>query len=488
MSARSEHSQTDPELFALVDFQGLRQLLDASKLTSINGIVISAILTYFYWQAGTSDLVIWFAAMVIVALYRFSIVWFATKYFTCPGQNDLWKKLVVSSACASGIGWGIALPLAQINGGQEVQIVIIIVLLAVCASSVGTMFVITPALVGFIGITVAGAAFGLALSDVEGFSFIAPLTSIYIFFLLKSARTYKHIFINSEVRQQDAKRLASQLRQEKLQIEHLNRELNGEIETRRQSDEARLIAMAEAERANRAKSDFISNMSHELRTPLNGILGFGQFLQHNPREPLGEKQNQYVGYILQAGEHLLNLINQILEFSHVQSGTGVLEIVDIDPKVAIENCLSLIDASAAQRHIKIVDKTKNLNLPLVRTDQTRFKQILLNLLSNAIKYNKDGGLIVLDAQVFSRDTLRMSIADTGQGIPEYLQDKVFEPFNRLGQEISEKEGTGIGLSITRELVQALGGDIGFASKEAEGSTFWIDIPLAETFDFAVGDC
>ena len=238
-------------------------------------------------------------------------------------------------------------------------------------------------------------------------------------------------------------------------------------------------AQQEADTANKAKSEFLSSMSHELRTPLNAILGFAQLLEASRRDPLTDKQKSHVQHILKGGQHLLDLINEVLDLARIEAGKMTLSIEDISPADVVEECLSLTETLAARRAITVVRDGPSA-LPAVRADYTRLKQVLLNLLSNAVKYNRDGGRITLAIGAGAPATMRFSVTDTGRGIPADRQGELFQPFNRLGAEATEVEGTGIGLTLTRELVQRMGGSIGFVSTSEVGSTFWVDIPLAES--------
>jgi len=237
------------------------------------------------------------------------------------------------------------------------------------------------------------------------------------------------------------------------------------------------IAKNEAEKASHAKSEFLSIMSHELRTPMNAILGFGQMLEANPDEPLTEDQQDSVDHILKGGRHLLDLINQILDLSAVESGKMMLSLEPVQVNDLCLECLSLIDEQSSLRGLSIHSDLGGAKY--IEADYVRFKQVLLNLLSNAIKYNNEGGSITLSCADAPENMVRVSIADTGNGVAEDIQSGLFEPFNRLGREASEIEGTGIGLTISKELVETMEGRIGFVSEEGEGSTFWVEMPLSE---------
>lgn len=229
-----------------------------------------------------------------------------------------------------------------------------------------------------------------------------------------------------------------------------------------------------AEEANQAKTLFLSSMSHELRTPMNAILGFGQILKLGK---LAQGQQEPVDQILKSGNHLLDLINQILDLSRIDTGNISLSIENVRARDIINQCIDMARTLGNKVGIVIQDKTEGQELPLLRADNTRLIQSLLNLLSNAVKYNRLRGKVTLEAHQ-DGDMLRFIVRDQGEGIAEDKQASLFEPFNRLGAEASNVEGTGIGLTITRELVELMDGKIGFESRPGTGSSFWIDIPVS----------
>ncbi len=237
------------------------------------------------------------------------------------------------------------------------------------------------------------------------------------------------------------------------------------------------MAMEEAKSANQAKSAFLSSMSHELRTPLNAILGFAQILTSDKLPSTLQQKKEFANHILKSGRHLLALINEILDLAKIESGAVALSLEPVALADILQECETMMAPLAGQRGIRML-------FPMggewnVTADRTRLKQILLNLLSNAIKYNRDGGAVVVDCSVSSPELLRITVQDTGMGLkPEQLR-MLFQPFNRLGQEAGVEEGTGIGLVVTKRLVELMGGTIGVSSSPGAGSMFWIELKMTQ---------
>jgi hypothetical protein len=255
----------------------------------------------------------------------------------------------------------------------------------------------------------------------------------------------------------------------------LNR-ANEELEARVQQRTAELLAAKdEAEQASRAKSEFLSTMSHELRTPLNAILGYSQLMQLQPDTTDTQREN--LGEILKAGQHLLALIGQVLDLARVESGRIDLDLEDVECRALIEDCLRLMRPAALASAIELVVVHDALPPALwVRADPMRLRQTLLNLMSNAVKYNRPHGRVLIRLEACDGDSVRFTVQDTGVGIPAARQAELFQPFNRITAHNSAIEGAGIGLFISRTLIQAMGGRIGFESRVDVGSTFWIELP------------
>ena len=251
----------------------------------------------------------------------------------------------------------------------------------------------------------------------------------------------------------------------------------GRIVERKKAASTLTAAMEEAQRANEAKSVFLSSMSHELRTPLNSILGFAQLLESDSSNPLSESQKENIRPILQSGDHLLKLINEILDLSRIESGKLQVSYEDVNVDSVISESIATVGPLAQQYNIKINKQTKHDGLH-VKADYTRFKQIIINLLSNAIKYNNVDGSVTISTDLPDTGTIRISVEDTGPGIAKENLELLFEPFNRLGAETLKIEGTGIGLTITKKLVEVMGGSIGVESVVGRGTNFNVDLKKA----------
>lgn len=258
------------------------------------------------------------------------------------------------------------------------------------------------------------------------------------------------------------------------QAEIKNAQLQQDLEERnKELDRVRIIA----DKANQAKSDFLSSMSHELRTPLHAVLGFSQLLASGAPPPT-IIQSQSIEQISKAGWHLLELINEILDLAVIDSGKIVLSIETVSVTDIIAECETMVVPLAQQHGVNIVVPNENIRY-FALADPIRVKQILINLLSNAIKYNVSGGDVTVICTAISPGRLRINVNDTGGGLTPEKLSQLFQPFNRLGQEASKEGGTGIGLVVCKRLIELMGGAIGVESLPGKGCAFWIDLDLAK---------
>lgn len=245
-----------------------------------------------------------------------------------------------------------------------------------------------------------------------------------------------------------------------------------DITNRKLAEQRMQLAMHKLEEANEAKSDFLSSMSHELRTPLNAILGFAQILEI---EPLSERQKTYTGHILDGGSHLLDLINQLLDLSRIESGKLEISIEQVSLQAVINESLSMVMPQADKAGLQIINEVDAETEVFVMADFTRLKQVIINLLSNAVKYNREKGWIKLNARVSENGKVRLTVSDNGIGIDDKDQEQLFEAFVRVVADKSMVDGAGIGLSISKYLVEMMGGVIGVDSERNVGSSFWVEL-------------
>jgi signal transduction histidine kinase/ActR/RegA family two-component response regulator len=245
---------------------------------------------------------------------------------------------------------------------------------------------------------------------------------------------------------------------------------------RKRVELALIEATAAAENANLAKSDFLSSMSHELRTPLSAILGFAQLIDSGTPAPT-VSQKRSIDQILQAGWYLLELINEILDLALIESGRLSLSLEPISLAEVMLECQSMVEPQAQDRGITLSFEPPESSR-FVQADHTRIKQVLINLLSNAIKYNSPGGSVVVSIKIPEPGRLRLCVTDTGEGLSPERLGQLFQPFNRLGQESTGEQGTGIGLVVCKRLMELMGGVIGVESSVGKGSVFWIELDTA----------
>jgi PAS domain S-box-containing protein len=244
---------------------------------------------------------------------------------------------------------------------------------------------------------------------------------------------------------------------------------------RKQAEQALREAKEEADRANQAKSEYLSRMSHELRTPLNAILGFAQLLE---LDDLADEQRENLAHILSGARHLLALINEVLDIAAIEAGRLSLSLEPVALADVAAETVSLIRPLADQHSIVMVGPNVSCATHVLG-DRQRLKQVLLNLLSNAVKYNREGGSVHLACEPVAGQRLRIKVTDTGLGIPPESVERLFVPFERVGSEHSAIEGTGLGLPLSKRLAEAMGGTLDLASTPQQGSTFWVELPLVE---------
>lgn len=255
---------------------------------------------------------------------------------------------------------------------------------------------------------------------------------------------------------------------------------NMDITDIKRAEERILQSKEVAEKANQAKSEFLSSMSHELRTPLNAILGYAQLFEYD--DNLNPIQTENLYEIRKAGEHLLQLINDVLDLSKIESGKMIISLEPVLVARIVADCFTLLRLQADDKGIKLFSNFNGFENTYVVADNIRLKQALVNLLSNAIKYNSMGGEVEVSLKLHAGDQLRIGVRDNGYGIASHRVDEVFQPFNRLSPEYNKIEGSGVGLVITKQLVEMMKGKLHFESVEGVGTEFWIDLPLCSQWN------
>ncbi len=250
-------------------------------------------------------------------------------------------------------------------------------------------------------------------------------------------------------------------------------------EDRLRADELRR-AREQAEAASAAKSEFLASMSHELRTPLNAVLGFAQLLQRDKKEPLSGRQLDRIDHVMRGGEHLLRLIDEVLDLARIEAGNISISAEPVDLDEVVREVATTLEPMAQRLGVTLSHAHGSAAGLRIVADRTRLAQILMNFGSNAIKYNKPGGGVTFKV---TRDrTARVAVIDNGIGIPEDKRTKIFEPFHRAGQEAGPIQGTGIGLAISKRLAELMHGCVGFSTTTDQGSEFWVEIPIEQSPD------
>ena len=329
---------------------------------------------------------------------------------------------------------------------------------ALLASGVHT-YMVVPMIVG--GELIGAVSFGGAPGDfsTEQVS-IAQEVATQLAIALEQARLHERA-------KRQAEELEIRVAERTLELRSANDHLQREISERRRAE-------AEADRANRAKSEFLSRMSHELRTPLNAVIGFAQLLELDVQ---GEAQRESVEQILKGGRHLLGLINEILDIARIEAGNLAMSSEPVSTDEVIRAALDLIRPQAAARRVQIVEPAPVEQY--VMADRQRLQQVLLNLLSNAVKYNRESGVVRVLYEEAPSGRLRLIVADTGRGIAPEMMNRLFTPFDRLGAEQTAVEGTGLGLALSQHLVEAMGGALTATSTVGAGTTFTIELQRAD---------
>jgi signal transduction histidine kinase/DNA-binding response OmpR family regulator len=414
-------------------------------------LVVILVFGFLYSSDIIYPLAVCFLLFLFVTLFRSYINW---RYISARKNNavDVKRagKVYLLGIVLSGLVWVMIIlslfPIVDLNG----QILLLIVVMGIMSAAHATMGFLRVPIIIFIIFLTLPLMFVVYHSGFPNTVVILVAIVIYSIFMLRSSL----LFYNATL---------SLLRINEISI---------------QREHIMMLKTEKAKSASEEKSKFLSRMSHELRTPLNAILGMNELLMHDKNEPLSKKQIDRTKKIVEAGKHLLSIVNDVLDLSRIETGNIDVVIALTDCQSVIDDSIKLIESKAGKRNIAI---SRMLERPdvFVMADSKRLKQVIVNLLDNAVKYNKQGGQVSIILNIENNYNVRISIIDTGYGIAEDAMDKLFQPFSRLGAGELGIDGTGIGLSLCKQFIKLMHGRIGADCRQGKGCCFWVELPYVE---------
>ena len=414
-------------------------------------LVIVLVFGYLYSLETLYSLTVYFLLFSFVTLFRLYINW---RYIKARKNNTVnvnrAEKLQFLGIVLSGMVWGMMIlslfPVVDLNG----QILLLIVVMGIAATAHATMGFLRAPTISFILLLTLPLMFAVYHSDFPNPAAILVAIVIHSIFILRSSL----MFYNSTF---------NMLRLNEISI---------------QREHKLMLQAAKAKAANEEKSKFLSRMSHELRTPLNTILGMNELMLRDKKEPLTEKQSDRSKKVVDAGQHLLSIVDDVLDLTRIEAGNIDVVMGLTDCQAVICDSIKLLEGKAEQRNIIISSMLERPDV-FAMADSKRLKQIIVNLLDNAIKYNKQGGQVSIILNVENNENVRISIIDTGYGIAKDSIDKLFQPFSRLGADELGIGSTGIGLSLCKQLIELMHGRIGVDCRLGKGCCFWIELAYVE---------
>ncbi len=471
------------------------QLVDQMYIQSRSGLILTALVTLVLgiaaWQgpaglsgASAKTVMTWWVVSGLVLHYRTIIT---IRQRRSAGANGDWRRfrrLFSVGASLSGLCWGLGgiLLVHELPPGGDAIVLLIIAAMAVSAIPYLAMHLETY--LGYLVFSTVPLVIGLAI-DNPSTQLISAFVVLFVLGIWRAAVRFNELLVSTLELQSKSERLAAQIHDANSSLAAANRRLAHDVEEREKTAIELQHARDIAETANVAKSQFLSRMSHELRTPLNAILGFCELLSVLPADEIRKQRKGHLANIQASGKHLLSLIDDVLDVARLESGEFEIRPELVSVSEVISECLVILRPQLKERKINIkVDHSDNEH-PVISTDRLRLRQILLNLVSNAIKYNRDDGCIDIEANWPDRDTVMISVKDTGVGIADEDITRIFEPFVRVGLDTQRVQGAGIGLSITKQLVEYMRGRIEVRRRSTGGSVFCVTIPSMSPVD---GSC
>ncbi len=402
----------------------------------------TVLLIIFYNVVPTTTIVGWYVVMLVTIIARYLLTrsYYQTS-ITIDTANS-WKNRFIIGAAFTGLLWGISTQILFPQDNVPYQLITGFIIIGMVSTAVAYLSVIPQAYISYMLLIIV--PFGVPMFFLGMPYIILGLIALpYIAFLSLTA-----ISLSRDIEQSLRSGFEKEILAEQLAMEKLR-----------------------AEQASEAKSQFLSQMSHELRTPMNAIIGFADLLN---LKLSNKEEKEYVQHILAGADHLLDLINEVLDLSRIEAGTLKLSISHCSLKEIIDESATLLSPLLSKKNITLSDRSSE---HIIKVDQKRFRQVVINLLSNAIKYNHEGGTIDIETST-SDGLVTLRVTDSGEGIAPHQQENIFEAFTRVNDEPYTSEGVGIGLSISKHLIEDMDGKIGVKSELNQGSTFWITVPLA----------